>query len=181
MKLCSGILKQALNLANDEHFYVHLHFHFHFLFRFYNSLVLSNAIPFQRTYFRKIPNNTPRFYTPDAATDNAKLPLQTRTNNKKNTLLKIAILIASNASIIDTGTSCCVSNTSLKQPTPIQNTTLKGISGGLAALGRGTIQLRVKQNEKEPIMLIIDNIIHAPDCPVRLLSPQQLHHQSKVK
>jgi hypothetical protein len=30
-------------------------------------------------------------------------------------------------------------------------------------------------------MLIIDNVIYAPDCPMRLLSPQQLHSRSKAK
>jgi hypothetical protein len=29
--------------------------------------------------------------------------------------------------------------------------------------------------------LVIDNVIYAPDCPIRLISPQQLHRQSKVK
>jgi hypothetical protein len=32
----------------------------------------------------------------------------------------------------------------IHQPTPIQNTTLKVIAGGLTALGRGTIKLRIK-------------------------------------
>jgi hypothetical protein len=29
--------------------------------------------------------------------------------------------------------------------------------------------------------LVIDNIIYAPDCPIRLISPQQFHRQSKAK
>jgi hypothetical protein len=29
--------------------------------------------------------------------------------------------------------------------------------------------------------LVIDNGIYAPDCPIRLISPQQLHRQSKAK
>jgi hypothetical protein len=29
--------------------------------------------------------------------------------------------------------------------------------------------------------LVIDNAIYAPDCPIRLISPQQLHRQSKAK
>jgi hypothetical protein len=69
----------------------------------------------------------------------------------------------------------------IHQPTPIQNTTLKGIAGGLTALGRGTVQLKIHQENKENIILVIDNVIYAPDCPIRLVSPQQLHRQSKAK
>jgi hypothetical protein len=69
----------------------------------------------------------------------------------------------------------------VNQPTPIHNTTLKGMAGGLTDPGRGTIQLKVKQKDKDPIILIIDNVIYAPDCPVQLLSPQQLYRQSKAK
>jgi hypothetical protein len=29
--------------------------------------------------------------------------------------------------------------------------------------------------------LVIENVIYAPDCPIRLISPQQLHRQSKSK
>jgi hypothetical protein len=48
--------------------------------------------------------------------------------------------------IIDSGASCCVTpyiEDFIHQPTPIQNTTLKGIAGGLTALGRGTVQLKI--------------------------------------
>jgi hypothetical protein len=164
MKLCPGILNHALNQANDEHFH------------FYNSLVLTDVIAFQRVHFRKVPKNTPHMYTPDAATNDDELPLQTRTNDQNNTLLKKSILIISNAStqeitqsIIDSGASHCVTpriKDFLKRPRPKQNTTLKGIAGALAALGRGIIQLKVKQKNKEPIILVIDNVIYAPECTV---------------
>jgi hypothetical protein len=103
----------------------------------------------------------------------------------------MAILIATNTctketsnAIIDSGASCCVTpyiEDFINQPTPIQNTTLKGISGGLTALGRVTVQLKIHQENKEHIILVIDNVIYAPDCPIRLISPQQLHRQSKAK
>jgi hypothetical protein len=86
--------------------------------------------------------------------------------------------------IIDSGASCCVTphiEDFINQPTPIQNTKLKGIAGGLTALGRGTIQLKIQQENQENIILIIDNVIYAPDCPIRLISPQQLHRQSKAR
>jgi hypothetical protein len=86
--------------------------------------------------------------------------------------------------IIDSGASCCVTpyiDDFIHQPTPIQNTTLKGISGGLTALGRGTIQLKINKENNETTILVIDNVIYAPDCPIRLIKPQHLNRQSKAK
>jgi hypothetical protein len=161
-------------------------------FQFYNSLVLTDDLAFQRTHFWITPPNTPRLYQHDAASDdNDDLPLQNQSNLQNNQLLKIAILIATNSCTketshakIDSGASCCVTpyiEEFIHQPTPIQNTTLKGISGGLTALGRGTVQLKLHQENRENIILIIDNIIYAPECPIRLISPQQLHRQSKAR
>jgi hypothetical protein len=105
--------------------------------------------------------------------------------------MKIAIIIATNTctketyhAIIDSSASCCVTpciEDFIHQPTPIQNTTLKGIAGGLTVLGRGTIQLKIYQNNTQNIILVIDNVIYATDCPIRLIGPQQLHRQSKAK
>jgi hypothetical protein len=70
--------------------------------------------------------------------------------------------------IIDSGASCCVTphiEDFINQPTPIQNTTLKGIAGGLTALGRGTIQLKIQQEHQDNIILIIDNVIYARTVP----------------
>jgi hypothetical protein len=58
----------------------------------------------------------------------------------------------------------------IHQPTPIQNTTLKGITGGLTALGRGTVQLKIHQ---ENIILVIDNVMYTLDFPIQLISPHQ--------
>jgi hypothetical protein len=180
MKLGSGILKTSIQNLSDENFH------------FYNSLVLNDDLAFQRTHFRITPPNIPRIYNHDAASDdNDDLPLQHRSNLQNKKLLKIAILIATNTctketthAIIDSGASCCVTpyiEDFINQPTPIQNTTLKGIAGGLTALGRGTAQLKIHQENKENIILVIYNVIYAPDCPIRLISPQQLHRQSKFK
>jgi hypothetical protein len=123
--------------------------------------------------------------------DNDDLPLQHRSKLQNHELMKIAILIATNTctketshAIIDSGSSCCVTpyiEDFIHQPTPIQNTTLKGIAGGLTALGRGTVQLKIHQENKDNIILVIYNVIYAPDCPIRLISPQQLQRQSKAK
>jgi hypothetical protein len=180
MKLGNGILKTSIQNLSDENFH------------FYNSLVLTDDLTFQRTHFRITPPNIPRLYHHDGASDdNDDVPLQNRSNLQNKELLKIAILIATNTctketlhTIIDSGTSCCVTpyiEDFLHQPTPIQSTTLKGISGGLTTLGRGTVQLNIHQEKNKNIILIIDNVIYAPDCLMRLISPEQLHRQSKAR
>jgi hypothetical protein len=132
MKLGNGILKTSIQNLSYENFH------------FYNSLVLTDDLTFQRTHFWITPLNIPRIYNHNAASDdNDDLPLQHRSNLQNSKLLKIAILIVTNTcntetshNIIDSGTSCCVTTNIeefINQPTPIQNTTLKGISGGLTA------------------------------------------------
>jgi hypothetical protein len=180
MKLGRRILKSSVQHLSDENFH------------FYNSLVLTDDLAFQQTHVRITPSNIPRIYNNDTATDdNEDLPLQHRSNLQNHELMKIAILIATNTcaketshAIIESGASCCVTpyiEDFLHQPTPIQNTTLKWISGGLTVLGRGTVQLKIHQENKENIILVIYNVIYAPDCPIRLISLQQLHRQSKAK
>jgi hypothetical protein len=147
MKLGSGVLKHSIQNLKDEDFH------------FYNSLVLTDDLAFQRTHLRTTPSNIPRIYQPGMASDDHKdLPLQNRSNMQNNELLKIAIRIATNActeeishAIIDSGASCCVTpyiDDFIHQPTRIQNTTLKDIAGGLTALGRGTIHLKIKKETK---------------------------------
>jgi hypothetical protein len=180
MKLGSGIIKSTVQQLSDENFH------------FYNSLVLTDDLTFQRTYFRTTPPNIPRIYNHDASTDDKDdLPLQHRSQLQNHELMKIAILIATNTctketshAIIDSGASCCLIpyiEDFIHQPTPIQNTTLKGIAGGLTALVRGTLQLKIHQNDTDNIILVKDNVIYAPDCHIRLIIPQQLHRQSKAK
>jgi hypothetical protein len=122
-KLGNGILKTSIQNLSDENF------------NFYNSLVLTDYLTFQRTHFRITPPNIPGIYNRDAASDdNDDLPLQHRSNLQNNELLKISILIATNTctkekshAIIDSGASCCVTpyiEDFINQPTPIQNTTL---------------------------------------------------------
>jgi hypothetical protein len=180
MKLGNRILKTSIQNLLDKN----LHF--------YNPLVLTDDLAFQRTCFWITPPNIPHLYHHDATSnDNDDLPLQNRSSLQNNELLKIAVLIATNAftketshAMIDSGTSCCVTpyiEDCIHQPTPIQNTTLKGIAGGRTALGRGAVQLKVHQENKENIFLIIENVIYAPECPIRLISQQQLHRQLKAR
>jgi hypothetical protein len=180
MKLGNGILKTSIQDLSCENFDC------------YSSLVLTDDLAFQQTYFRITPPNIPRLYQHDTTYDeHDKITLQNRSRLQNNDLPKIAVLIATNActketshAIIDYGASCCVIpyiEDFLHQPTQIQNTTLKGIAGGLTALGRGTVQLKIHQENKENIILIIYNVIYAPECPIRLISPHQLHRQSKAR
>jgi hypothetical protein len=124
MKLGNGILKTSIQSLSDENFH------------FYNSLVLTDDLIFQRTHFWITPPNIPRIYNHDAASDdNDDLPLQHQSNLQNKNPLKIAILIAKNTctnetshAIIDSGASCCVTlyiEDFITQPTSIQNTTLK--------------------------------------------------------
>jgi hypothetical protein len=180
MKLGGGILKSSIQHLSDENFH------------FYNSLVLTDDLTFQGTHLRITPPNIPCIYNHDTVTDdNEDLPLQHQSNLHNHELMKIAILIATNTctketshAIIDSGASCCVTpyiEDFIHQLAPIQNTALKGIAGGLTSLGRGTVKLKIHQENIENIILDIDNVIYAPDCPIRLISPQQLHRQSKAK
>jgi hypothetical protein len=121
MKLGNGILKTSIQNLSDENFH------------FYNSLVLTDDLAYQQTHFPITPPNIPRLYQHDfTSDDNDDLPLQNRSNLQNNELLKIAILIATNActketshAIIESGTACCVTpyiEDFIHQPTPIQNT-----------------------------------------------------------
>jgi hypothetical protein len=106
MKLGSGILKHSIQNSKDENFH------------FYNLLVLKDDLAFQCTHFRTTQMNIPRLYQYGMASDDHEdLPLQNRSNLQNNELLKIAILIATNActkeishTIIDSGASCCVTS-----------------------------------------------------------------------
>jgi hypothetical protein len=180
MKLGSRILKSTVQHVSDKNFH------------FYNSLVLIDDLVFQRAHSRITPPNIPCIYNHDTSTDdNDDLPLQHQSKLQNHELMKIAILIVTNTctketyhAIIDSGASCCVTpyiEDFIHQPTPIQNTTLKGIAGGLTALGRGTVQFKIHQENKDNIILAIYNVTYAPYCPIRLISPQQLHRQSKAK
>jgi hypothetical protein len=124
MKLGSGILKTSIQNLKDENF------------QFYNSLVLTDDLAFQRTYFWITPPNIPRLYQHDVESDEQDdLPLQNRSNLQNNELLKKSILRATNTctkgksqAIMDSGALCCVTpyiKYFIQQPTPIQNTTLK--------------------------------------------------------
>jgi hypothetical protein len=77
MKLGNGILKTSIQNFSDENFH------------FYNSLVLTDDLTFQRTHFRITPPHIPRIYNHDMASDdNDDLPLQHRSNLQNKELSK---------------------------------------------------------------------------------------------
>jgi hypothetical protein len=87
MKLCSNVLLQESADGENEHFH------------FYNSLVLPDDIAYQRKYFKKTPKGMPQIYMPDAIDDNEKMKHQfNQEQSYKKTLLKVAVLITTNAS-----------------------------------------------------------------------------------
>jgi hypothetical protein len=77
MKLGSGILKHSIQNLKDDNFH------------FYNSMVLTYDLAFQRTHFRTTPTNIPHMYQHDAASDeHDDLNLQNRSTIQNNELLK---------------------------------------------------------------------------------------------
>jgi hypothetical protein len=67
-------------------------------FHFYNSLVLTDDLAFQRTHFQITPPSIARLYQHGAASDEQDdLTLKNGSNLKNNEILKIAVLIAAHA------------------------------------------------------------------------------------
>ena len=56
---------------------------------------------------------------------------------------------------------------------------INGISSGLKVDGYGTAQYVVHDDDGTPIDLEIDKVLHIPDLPIRLLSPQQVANQTR--
>jgi hypothetical protein len=76
MKLGSGILKTSIQNLKDDNF------------QFYNLLVLTDDLAFQRRHFRTTPTNIPRMYQNDAVSDEQdNLPLQNRSTIQNNEVL----------------------------------------------------------------------------------------------
>jgi hypothetical protein len=70
MKLGKGILKTSVQELLDENFH------------FYNSLVLTDDLAFQRTHARVTPPSIPRIYQHDTISDSTDdLPLQNQSTS----------------------------------------------------------------------------------------------------
>jgi hypothetical protein len=79
LKQGSGILKHPIQNSKDEDLY------------FYNSLVLTGDLAFPQTHCKKTPPYIPHMYQRNTTWDGYEdLPLQNRSNDQNNKLLKIA-------------------------------------------------------------------------------------------
>ena len=84
--------------------------------------------------------------------------------------------------IIDSGSSRTIVNSLddfVGQVYPVQNTTIKGISAGLTAKGIGTVAYTIKDDDGNDVRIEIKDALYVPECPVRLICPQQMTAQTK--
>ena len=61
---------------------------------------------------------------------------------------------------------------------PLTGATINGIASRLNVVGYGTICWVITDDNGDPIHVEIDRVLHIPDVPTRLLSPQQLVKQT---
>ena len=83
--------------------------------------------------------------------------------------------------IIDSGASRTIVNSLddfVGQVHPVQNTTIEGISAGLTAEGVGTVAYTLQDDNGNDVQIEIKEALYVPDCPVRLVCPQQIAAQS---
>ena len=81
--------------------------------------------------------------------------------------------------ILDSGASITISNCLtdfISPPTPVQETTVRGIGAGLQVKGIGTVRFVLSDGRT----LQVENVLYVPDCPVRLLCPQQLTEEQGI-
>ena len=81
--------------------------------------------------------------------------------------------------VIDTGASatitpCCTNF--IRPPQPVQHTEIKGIASGLTVAGIGTVAYTFINDAQEKQTLILDNVLHVPQCTLRLLCPRKIGH-----
>ena len=81
--------------------------------------------------------------------------------------------------ILDSGASISISNCLsdfISPPSKVQSTTVRGIGAGLQVKGIGTVRYILSDGRT----LEIENVLYVPDCPVRLLCPQQLTDEQDI-
>ena len=83
--------------------------------------------------------------------------------------------------VIDSGASCTITNSLDDFVGPVhkvQNCTISGIASGLEIEAIGTVEYTLCDDKSNPFCIRIERTLYVPDCPVRLLCPQQLIDQT---
>ena len=78
---------------------------------------------------------------------------------------------------MDTGSTdhiCKESNLFVGKIMPCPKINIKGIGGQLNAKGYGTIKFKIVDDHGKTHEMLVHNVLHVPDSPVNLLSPQKL-------
>jgi len=79
--------------------------------------------------------------------------------------------------VLDTGSSHHVINDRslfINDINPIQNVYLNGVGGRIQAVGHGSVNFRVTDDDGVPCDLILHDVLYVPDSPANLISPQKL-------
>ena len=80
--------------------------------------------------------------------------------------------------IVDSGASITVTNNIndfIEPPRPVQDGfELKGIASNLKICGIGTVKYSFIDDQNRPFKVKLKDVLYVPDCPQRLLCPQQL-------
>ena len=83
--------------------------------------------------------------------------------------------------IFDSGASCTISPSEsdfLGEIKKVQNTKISGIANGLEIEGTGTVEYMLTDDSGNDVRIRIENALYVPQCPVRLICPQQLADQT---
>ena len=83
--------------------------------------------------------------------------------------------------IFDSGASCTISPSESDfygKIQKVQNTKISGIADGLEIRGTGTVEYTLKDDSGNDVRVRIKNALYVPQCPVRLICPQQLADQT---
>ena len=79
--------------------------------------------------------------------------------------------------VFDSGASCTISPSESDfygTIHKVQNTKISGIADGLEIKGTGTVEYTLKDDSGNDVRVRIKNALYIPQCPVRLICPQQL-------
>ena len=83
--------------------------------------------------------------------------------------------------VLDSGASCTLTPSMDDFIGPIkrvQNTYISGIASGLEIKGTGTVEYRLRDDSGNVVVVRIENVLYVPQCPVRLICPQQVADQT---